>query len=154
LDIAENKIQGILIAGKGFETDLVRVSTEAWTMGGKPADPAPVNSLIGSLAHLRADDFVDPTAAPGLSYENLTYAEVKVKGSDSSADLRIGAQDPKSKRYPVSTGKDNGLAWVAETTLKAILQKPSAFNTKYTRREAMSCRPGVRVFGLSSIRRW
>ena len=38
IDIAETKIQAITIEGKGFKTELVRTSTEAWTMNGKAVD--------------------------------------------------------------------------------------------------------------------
>jgi len=130
IDIPETKIQSIMIEGKGLKTELVRVSTDAWTLNGKPVEPGPVNALVGTLAHLRADDFVDPALNPGLTYEGLTYAHVQVKSPEASADLRIGAQDSKSKRYPVSTGKADGLAWIPEFSAKAILQKPSDFKSK------------------------
>jgi hypothetical protein len=124
IDIPETKIQHIVVEGKGFRTELVRVSTDAWTLNGKPVDPAPVNTLVGTLSHLRADDFVDPAADPKLSYDGLTYARLNVKGADASAELRIGAQDAKTKRYPVSIGQDAGLAWLSESSAKAILKKP------------------------------
>jgi hypothetical protein len=130
INIPETKIQSILIEGKGFKSELVRVSTDAWTLNGKAIDPTPVNSLVGTLAHLRADDFVDSAAFPALTYDSLTYAGVMIKGADASADLRIGAQDSKSKRYPVSVGRDQGLAWLSESSVNAILLKPSAFKEK------------------------
>ena len=130
IDIPETRIQGIVMEGKGFKTELVRASTDAWTLNGKPVDSVPVNSLVGTLAHLRADDFVDPAAYLKLSYDGLTYARIAVKGTDASVDLRIGAADSQSKRYPVSIGKDAGLAWLPESSAKAILKKPSDFKTK------------------------
>jgi hypothetical protein len=130
IDIPETKIQRIVMEGKGFRTELIRVSTDAWTLNGKPVESGPVNALVGTLAHLRADDFVDPMLNPGLSYEGLTYARVQVKSPEASADLRIGAQDPKSKRYPVSTGKADGLAWLPQSALESLLKKPSGFEFK------------------------
>jgi hypothetical protein len=130
LDIGEAKIQGIAIEGKGFKTTLVRISTDTWTVNGKTVEAAPVDALVGTLAHLRVDDFIDAAAAPGITYEALTFAHVGVKGTDATADIRIGPADPKTKRYPLSTGKDSGIAWLSEAGTNAILQKPSAFKTK------------------------
>jgi len=130
IDIPETKIQNIVIEGKGFKTELVRVSTDVWTLNGKSIDLVPVNSLVGTLAHLRVDDFIDPAADPKLTYDSLTYARVGIKGEGASAELRLGALDAKSKRYPISVGKDQGLAWLSEFSTKAILKKPSDFKTK------------------------
>jgi hypothetical protein len=130
ITIPEAKIQGVLIEGKGFKTDLVRASTDTWTMNGKRIDPAPVNSLIGTLAHLRADDFVDPGAYPDLTFEGLTFAKLTVKSPEATAEIRLGSQDPKTKRYPVSISKDAGLAWLPDYTVDSLLLKPSAFKEK------------------------
>ncbi len=83
-----------------------------------------MNSLVGTLAHLRADDFVDSAVYPALTFEGLTQARVTVKGSGAAVELRIGGQDPKTKRYPVSVGKDTGVVWIFEPTVKALLQNP------------------------------
>ena len=130
IDIPETKIQNIVIEGKGFKTEFVRVSTDVWTLNGKPIDPASANSLVGALAHLRADDFVDPAADPTFTYDSLTFARVGIKGEGASVELRLGASDAKSKRYPVSVGQDAGLAWLSESSAKAILKKPSDLKAK------------------------
>ncbi len=128
--IPESKMQGILIEGPGFKTDLVRVSTDAWTLNGKSLDTGLVDILVGKLAHLHAEDFVDSVTYPNLSYEGLSYARLRVHGTDSTLDLRVGPMDVKSKRYPVSTGKEAGLAWLPQSLVDSLLQKPSAFKTK------------------------
>jgi len=130
IDIPETKIENIVIEGKGFKSDLVRVSTDVWMLNGQPADPAPVNALIGILAHLKANEFIDPAVNPTLTYESLTEAYVGIKGADRSAEIRFGAPDAKSKRYPISVGKESGLAWLSEDVAKAILKRPSNFTLK------------------------
>jgi hypothetical protein len=130
IDIPEAKIQHIVMDAKGFKTDLVRTSTDAWSVNGKPADPGFVNALIGTYAHSHVDDFVDPSVYPKLTVEGLTFAHVNVVGTDASVDLRIGAQDPKSKRYPASTGKDQGLVWLSQATIDSLLKNPAVFKTK------------------------
>jgi hypothetical protein len=125
--IPETQIQGILIEGNGFKSDLVRVSTDNWNLNGKAVEPGLVNGLVGVLAHLRADDFVDPAAFPQLTYDGLTYSRIIIKGAGSSAELRFGPPDDKTKRYPASAGKDAGLVWLSESSATSILRKPSAF---------------------------
>ena len=71
---------------------------------------------------------------PNLTFEGLTYAHVIVKGTDTSIDLRIGAQDPKTKRYPASIGKDQGLVWLSQGTIDSLLKKPSDLKTKPKRK--------------------
>ena len=132
MTLPEAKIKTIVMAGKGYKTDLVRTSTDVWTLKGKIIDPAQVNALVGTLAHLRADDFVDPSADPTLTFEGLTYARVVIISEGASVDLHIGAQDLKTKRYPVSTGKESGLAWMSQSTVESLLKKPSAFPTAKT----------------------
>jgi hypothetical protein len=126
---AENQIQEIQIEGRGFQTDLVRKATDSWTLDGKEVEPIQVNTLVGTLAHFRAEDFVDPVAYPKITAENLRYARVHVRGTASEAGLRIGVQDPKTKRYPASAD-DIGLVWLPEYSVQSILQKPSAFKPK------------------------
>lgn len=130
LDIPEDKIQSIEINGPAFKTFLVSPKKDVWTLNQKPLPPGAADSLIGDLAHLHADDFVDEATAKGLSYDKLTWARVIVKGPASAMDLRFGPPDPKTKRAVVSTGRDTGFAWLSEASLNAILQKPSAFKTK------------------------
>jgi len=135
LDIPETKIQAITIEGEGFTTELVRTSTNVWTMNGKVIDTGLLNALVGTLAHLHVNAFVDPAAYPALSYEGLAYARVTVKGADSSVELRIGALDVKSQQHPVSIGKDNGLAWLPKSIVNSLLQRPSAFPAAKTPRQ-------------------
>jgi hypothetical protein len=122
MDLPETKIQAITIEGKGYKTELVRMSTDSWTLNGKEVEPGPINILVGTLAHLTASNFIDSAAYPGLTYEGLTYALVLVKGADASFELKIGAEDAKSKQYPVSINKDAGLAWIPEAGVNTILQ--------------------------------
>jgi len=132
IDLPETKIQAILMEGSGFKTDLVRASSDVWTMNGKVVETGPVDALVGTLAHLQAMDFIDSASTPKLTYEGLTNARVVVKSVDSPVvELRIGAEEVKSQRYPVSTSQETGLAWLPENSLKAILQKPSAFKEKH-----------------------
>ena len=122
--MGESNIQAILIERQGLKTDLVRTSTDTWTLNGKALPPGSIDRLVGTLAHLQASEFVDERSASNLSFEALTFARVTVKGPNASVELRIGAPDKKLKRYPVSTGKDAGLAWVSDAAIDAILRKP------------------------------
>jgi len=128
IDIPETKVEGILIEAKSFKTDLVRTGTDTWTLNGQPADAGYVNALIGTFSHSHLDDFVDPSAYPNLTLEGLTYAHINVKGTDTSIDIRIGAQDSKTKRYPASAGKD--MVWLSQGTLDSLLKKPSDLKSK------------------------
>jgi len=130
IDIPEMKIQAITIQGKNFKTELVRTSTDVWTMNGTIVDPAPVNALIGILAHLRCSNFIDPVTYPAITPESLTFGQVIVKSADAAVELNIGPEDLKSKQFPVSTGPDMGLAWLSEPVVHSIQQKPSAFKEK------------------------
>jgi hypothetical protein len=130
IDMPEAKVEGILIETKSFKTDLVRTGTDTWTMNGEPAEVGYVNAQIGTLSHSHLDEFIDPSLYPNLTFEGLTYAHVLVKGTDTSIDLRIGAQDPKTKRYPASIGKEQGLVWLSEGTISSLLKKASDLKTK------------------------
>jgi len=122
VSIAETKIQKILLSSGGLKMNLIRVSSETWTLNGKPANMDVVNSLVGTLAHLRGEAFIDPASSPGLSYEKLTYAHVLINGTDAAVDLRIGHLDATQKRYPASVGKAAGLMWLARAPVETILQ--------------------------------
>jgi hypothetical protein len=130
IDIAEAKVQSIFIQGPGFKTDLVRISSDSWTLNGEPAESGYVNALIGTLAHSHLDEFIDPIAFPNLSDDKLSYAHVSVRGTGTSVDLLIGTPDPKSKRYPASIGKDHGLVWLSQGTIDSLLKKPADLKTK------------------------
>jgi hypothetical protein len=84
---------------------------------------------VGTLAHLRVDEYIDPTVSPAYNFDELNYAKVTVKGTGSAAELHIGRQDDKSKRFPVSISKDQGLGWISQSTANALLKKPTGFKT-------------------------
>jgi len=127
--IPEAEVQAITIRGKGFTTALAR-SSNTWTLDGSPIDPAPVYSLVGSLCHLQADDFVDLASSPALAPASLTYAHIALQGTHQSASLSIGAEDKAAKRYPVAADPGGAVAWVGENKVNLILVKPSAFHPK------------------------
>jgi len=122
VNLPETRVQSIHIESNGVETNFVRVSTDAWTMNGKPADMAALNAVIGNLSHLKADGFIDLAAYPGLTYESLKLARVVVRSPETSVELHIGIMDARTKRYPVSIGKDAGLAWLSQPTVDSILK--------------------------------
>ncbi len=130
IDVPETKIQGITLEGKGFKTELVRTSTDVWTLNGKIIETGPVNALVGTLAHLRFNEFVDPVVYPTLTYEGLTLGRIIIKGGESPIELRIGAEDMKSKRIPVAISKEAGLGWLPESLIQSLQQRPSAFPEK------------------------
>lgn len=125
--IPEAEVQSITIQGKGFTTTLTRSTTSTWLMNGTIIDPNPVYTLVGALAHLQADDFVDLASSPSLTPASLTMAHITIKGSHDTAELSLGPEDKASRRYPVSTGASAGTAWVSEAKINAILLKPSSF---------------------------
>jgi hypothetical protein len=131
LNVTEDQILTLYIEGPGFKTPLAR-SSDTWSLNGKPIDPAPVWGLLGILAHLKADDFIDPVQHPDLSADKLSYASVILQLKDgSSHKVRIGRKDPAMPRYPVAIDQDPNTAWVAEATIKSILQKPSNFPSRH-----------------------
>jgi len=129
IPMSEAQIQSIHIEGKGFKTDLAR-SSDTWTLNGEKIDPAPVYSLLGALAHLRADDFVDPAADPHLTYDSLTAARILLQGAPSSVELRLGAEDKPKNRCPVSISPESGVAWISQNAADALLKKPADFKPK------------------------
>jgi hypothetical protein len=130
ISIPEAKVQAMHIERTGMKMDFVQTSTNVWTINGAAADPGMVNALVGTLAHLKVEGYLDPAAASGLTYDGLLYGKVIVKGTDSSVDVRIGALDPKTNRYPVSVGPDSGFAWLSQAAINAIYHKPSEFIKK------------------------
>lgn len=130
IDIPEAKFQSITTEGPGFKTELVRTSTDVWTMNGKVVETGLVDALVGTLAHLNVSEFVDPALFPQLTYESLTQARVLVKSAAASVELRIGAEDAKSKQFPVSVSPASGVAWLPESLIHSLQLKPSAFNEK------------------------
>jgi hypothetical protein len=126
-NFGENQVLNLLIEMPTHKTALARSST-TWTCNGRLIDPAPVWGIIGTLAHLRAEDFVDPSKDPGLTAASLTFATVHIQLPDTTAHtLHLGKLDPQTTRYPVSVDTDPSVGWVPEGTIKAILQKPGNF---------------------------
>jgi hypothetical protein len=126
LTFVESQALSLVIEGPGFKTALAR-SSDTWSSNGKVVDPAPVWGLLGQLAHLAADDFVDPAQTPQAAADPLTYASILIQLTDGGTlQLRIGRRDAAQQRHPVATG-DPGRAWVNETAIKNILRKPSDF---------------------------
>ena len=122
--VPEAQVQSISIEGKGFKTSLAR-SSDTWTLNGEKIDPGSVYGLVGTLAHLRASDFVDPTSP--MTYDGLNFARIQVNSDHGSVDLHIGVLDPATHRYPVATSQYNGVAWITEAQGKIILKKPADF---------------------------
>lgn len=121
--ISEGQITGVEIRTKSFVTTLTK-SSDTWTLGHLPADAERVDLLLGAIARLRADDFVDPANPAGPTFTALNEATVVVSSSQTVTTLHIGPLDTAAKRYPVSTAAANGVAWVAQPRLAAILVKP------------------------------
>ncbi len=122
VSIPEPQIKRVRIESKGRPTDLVRVSTSSWTSNGKPVQAELVYGLLAKLARLRADSFVDVSLYPAITYASLTYARVMIEGEQSSAEVRIGPLDKKTPRYPLSSGQENGIAWLSQATTDSILK--------------------------------
>ncbi len=119
--IPETEIKQITVESRGRKTDWVRVSTGAWTLNGKTMSADQVNDLVGKLAHLEADNYLTSMDEP-VTFEQLIYARVIVQGEKSQAELRIGRLDKKAPRYPISSGKDNGIAWLSQATVESLLK--------------------------------
>ncbi len=127
LNIPEDMIQTVSIEGPGFKTLLER-SSNTWSVNGKKVDPTRVWALIGQLAHLRAEDYIDPAKAPQLSAGALTYASLSLQTQEGKSHrVRIGKKDTATQRHPVMVDEGSALAWVSENTVKMLLQKPSDF---------------------------
>lgn len=129
LDIPDEQIRTIFIEGPGFKTPLAR-SSDTWSANGETLNAAPVWGLVGMLAHLRADDFVDLSQRPDLAADRLTYATVTVQTPTETHTLHFGAANPKDKRSPVSVDKDSSVGWIPESTAKIILRRLSDFQVK------------------------
>lgn len=122
INIPEPDIQDILIERRGASRHYVRVSTDTWNLNGKPTAAEGVNRLIGTLAHLRADSFVTPQDDPRITFESLTQARLVVKSGKAQVEIRIGALDSKTPRYPMSSGKPNGIVWLSQATTDSLLE--------------------------------
>jgi len=128
IDWPEAKVESVTIEGPGFTTSLAR-SSDTWTLDGKKIDPAPVYTLLGTLAHLKADDFVVPSKTTVYSYDMLRLAKITARTADRSLELCIGAEYAPTKRYPVAVAPDSGIAWLYESKVNSLLVKPSSFKS-------------------------
>jgi hypothetical protein len=129
LDIPDEQIRAIFIEGHGFKTPLVR-SSDTWSANGEKLNAAPVWGLVGMLAHLHVDDFVDLSQHPALAAARLTYASVVVQTTTGNHQLHFGAPDTKDKRTPVSVDQEPSVGWISESTAGAVLRKLSDFQIK------------------------
>jgi hypothetical protein len=102
----------------------LKKSSDTWTLNQFPADTDKVNTWLGAFAHLHADDFIDLKSTGTPVASDLHYAIVTVKSGGAEVTLRVGPLDAIAKRFPVSTGPENGIAWVSEPRMQAILVKP------------------------------
>jgi hypothetical protein len=113
VDIAETDMQQITLTTKGQTIDLVR-SSETWTANGKNVNLAPVYGLIGTLAHLQADDFMDDPGAQTFDAQTIA-----VKGASASVILQIGSTGGKAGRVPVRV-KDGAAYWLNAEKVKSL----------------------------------
>jgi hypothetical protein len=63
----------------GDTTFAVSWRDSIWLVGGKPANEAAVNSLLGSLSQLQADNFLDTLPAQASLVATLTFAGVHLR---------------------------------------------------------------------------
>lgn len=124
----DTQIDGIVIENAGDKIDLER-SSSTWSMNGRPIDPSPVYGLVGSLAHLKADDFVNPASTPTVAFEQLKSATITVKAAGQTRVLRLGKEDKPSRRFPVAVDPQS-LVWLSEYKVQSLLPKPSVFQPK------------------------
>jgi len=130
LTFGEDQVVMLVIHGPGFKTALAR-SSDTWSVNGKIVDPAPVWGILGLLAHLNADGFVDPVAHPEWTADKLTYATVTLQLKDGTVHtLHIGRPDPASKHTLVTVDKDPTVFGITENAVKGILRKPNDFKPK------------------------
>jgi hypothetical protein len=130
LNIPEDQVEAIFIDGPGFKTPLAR-SSDTWSSNGIVVDATPVWGLVGVMAHLKLDDFINPAEHPELAVDKLHYATItlQIKGGIVH-EIHFGRKDGPSKRYPVAVDKDPTLGWVSEATANSLLRKPSEFHRK------------------------
>jgi hypothetical protein len=128
LEAPEEKVLTLLIEGPGYETTLLRTS-DTWSVNGNVIDPQPVWSLLGTLAHLRTQEFADLVARPDLAANQLRYATITLQLTEGPNQvLHIGSRDSKTRRYPVSVNDETSVYWLPEATVQAFLKKPSDFH--------------------------
>jgi hypothetical protein len=129
LNIVEDQIFTVFIEGPGYKTALAR-SSDTWSVNGRKVNPTPVWGMLGVLAHLRAEDFVNLKERPDLTPEKLSWSTVTIQLKDGTTQrLHIGQADKTLKRHPVVVNDDPIPAWVGESPIRSILQKPSDFPT-------------------------
>jgi hypothetical protein len=119
VSITEAEMQSIQVQ-QGDKAWALQRSSGTWMLDGKPADTTQVYRLVGTLAHLRADDFPDDERAMTGEIAQLT-----VRGATASVTLRIGALDTAAHRYLAATNKLPGVFWLSEDKVKTFLVNPS-----------------------------
>jgi hypothetical protein len=117
VNIAETDMKQITLTMQGKTLDLVR-SSDTWTANGQKVNAAPVYGLIGTLAHLNADGFLDSTE--GVRFDAST---ITVKGEKNAVTLHIGIQDVKAGRIPIRL--DDGRAfWINASRAQSLQLTP------------------------------
>jgi hypothetical protein len=122
LNVAEADIQSVEIASGDHPLSLKR-SSDTWSLNDQPVDSTRVYTLLGTLAHLKAEDFMDPAASPPA----LTRATITVKATSGATVLHLGAAEASGKRAPMTIDGVSGAFWISEDKAKSILVKPSDF---------------------------
>ena len=57
-----------------------------------------------------------------MTFESLTFARLVIKTEKAQTEVRIGPLDKKAARYPLSTSKENGVAWLSQSTVDSLLK--------------------------------
>jgi hypothetical protein len=124
ISMSEDQIDSVQIQSKGNNL-LVQKSSDTWTVNHAPGDPAKIKTWLGSVAHVRADDFVVMASTGAPQGSDLKQATLTLKSATSEVTLHMGTLDPKTNRVPVSTAAENGIAWISGPRLQALFVKPA-----------------------------
>jgi hypothetical protein len=119
VSITEAEMQSIQVQ-QGDKVWTLQRSSATWMLDGKSADTTQVYRLVGTLAHLRADDFPDDERAMTGEIAQLT-----VHSATAGVTLRIGPLDAATHRYLAATDKLPGVFWLSEDKAKTLLINPS-----------------------------
>ena len=123
VNVVEDQILTLVIDGPGYKTALAR-SSDTWSMNGTVVEPGPVWFMLGQIAHLKADQFLDP----GEKIKPLTYASILIQSKDGHVHtLHLGKPDTGSKEYHVALDQDMTVYGVNESVIQSLLRKPGDF---------------------------